>query len=58
MSRKSDSFGGMPAQEAERFMALLLAAQKTKHKCRWCNYFKKIGNRIVKQYVGGDESDE
>ena len=53
-----DTSVGMLTKEAEEFMALLLAAQRTKHKCRWCNYFKKIGNRIVKQYVSGDESNE
>jgi len=31
----------MPAEEAEEFMALLLLAQKTKHVCEWCDYFKK-----------------
>jgi len=58
MSKGTDSFGGMPVQEAERFMALLLAAQKTRHKCQWCQYFKEVGERIMKQYVaetGGNE---
>ena len=53
-----DTSVSMLTKEAEEFMALLLAAQKTKHKCRWCNYFKKIGNRIVKQYVGDGSDNE
>ena len=53
-----DSSVNVLTKEAEEFMALLLAAQKTKHKCRWCNYFKKIGNRIVKQYVSEGEANE
>lgn len=32
---------GMPAEEAEEFMALLLKAQSTSHKCPFCDYFKK-----------------
>jgi len=42
--------GGTPA-EAEEFMALLLAAQNTEHVCVWCSYFKKMGDRMVKQHV-------
>jgi len=34
--------GTMPAEEAEEFMALLLAAQSTQHNCTWCAYFKKV----------------
>jgi len=33
---------GMPAEEAEEFMALLLLAQQTGHACKWCDYFKKV----------------
>jgi len=58
MSRRTDSFGGMPVQEAERFMALLLAAQKTKHRCKWCSYFREVGERIMNQYVKEAEKDE
>jgi hypothetical protein len=32
---------GMPKAEAEEFMALLLKAQSTTHKCSFCDYFKK-----------------
>jgi len=46
----------MPAAEAEEFMALLLAAQNTEHGCAWCNYFKKIGKRMISQYLPGGES--
>ena len=42
--------GGTP-EEAEEFMALLLAAQNTEHKCVWSAYFRKMGNRMVGQYV-------
>lgn len=42
--------GGTP-EEAEEFMALLLAAQKTEHKCSWSNYFRKLGDRMAGQYV-------
>lgn len=42
--------GGTP-EEAEEFMALLLAAQKTDHECVWSKYFRKMGDRMVGQYV-------
>jgi len=42
--------GGTP-EEAEEFMALLLAAQKDDHDCLWARYFRKLGDRMVKQYV-------
>jgi len=42
--------GGTP-EEAEEFMALLLAAQNTDHVCSWCAYFKKMGDRMVKTHV-------
>ena len=50
--RKTTSIpsGGTP-EEAEEFMALMLAAQKTEHSCSWADYFKKMGNRMVEQYV-------
>jgi len=43
LSKKAASFpsAGMPAEEAEEFMALLLLAQQTSHNCKWCDYFKK-----------------
>jgi len=43
VSKKATSFpsAGMPAEEAEEFMALLLLAQQAGHNCRWCDYFKK-----------------
>lgn len=42
--------GGSP-EEAEEFMALLIAAQSTDHDCVWCAYFKKMGDRMVKTHV-------
>jgi len=48
----------MPVQEAERFIALLLAAQKTKHRCKWCSYFREVGERMMSQYVKEAEKDE
>lgn len=38
-------------EEAEEFMALLLAAQKTDHECLWSAYFRKMGDRMMGQYV-------
>jgi hypothetical protein len=38
----------MSRDEAEEFMALLLKAQGSQHKCPWCDYFKKIGARMIK----------
>ena len=50
--RKTTSIpsGGTP-EEAEEFMALLLMAQKDEHDCLWSRYFKKLGDRMVGQYV-------
>lgn len=45
--------GGTP-DDAEEFMALLLAAQKDEHDCIWSQYFKKLGDRMVGQYVKKD----
>lgn len=52
MSTRKTAFpsSGMSADEAEEFMALLLAAQSEEHDCAWCNYFKKIGTRMVEKY--------
>jgi hypothetical protein len=35
----------MKPEEAEHFMALLLKAQSTSHKCEFCDYFKKATNK-------------
>lgn len=53
MSGKKPSFPSatMPAAEAEEFMALLLAAQKSTHNCAWKRYFDKIGKRMIKQHM-------
>lgn len=40
----------MRGELAEEFMALMLAAQKSKHKCPYCDYFKKLGDRMTEQY--------
>ena len=54
--RKTTSIpsGGTP-EEAEEFMALLLMAQKDEHDCLWSRYFKKLGDRMVGQYVKEEE---
>lgn len=53
MSREKRSSipSGATAEEGEEFMALLLAAQKDDHDCMWVRYFRKIGDRMMKQYV-------
>jgi hypothetical protein len=60
MSRKKE--GGIPPSggtpEAEEFMALLISAQKDEHDCLWSRYFKKLGDRMVKQYTGDEKQDE
>jgi len=48
--RTSIPSSGTP-EEAEEFMALLLAAQKDEHDCMWSRYFKKLGDRMVGQYA-------
>lgn len=45
-------------EEAEEFMALLLAAQKTDHQCVWSAYFRKMGDRMVGQYVKEPKDDD
>ena len=60
MSKRKES-SPVPASgtpEAEEFMALLLSAQKSDHKCVWCSYFRKMGDRMVKQYTGDVKEDE
>jgi len=42
---------GRTPEEAEEFMALLLAAQSSEHECSWVAYFKKMGDRMVKEHV-------
>ena len=42
-------------QEAEEFMALLLASLKSKHKCRWSDYFRRMADRLMKDYGVEDE---
>lgn len=53
MSKRKTAFPSseLPAEEAEEFMALMLAAQSEEHNCPWVNYFKKVGNRMVSQYI-------
>ena len=60
MDKKKDS-PSMPSSgtpEAEEFMALLLSSQKTDHDCMWSRYFKKMGDRMVKQYTGDVKNNE
>lgn len=46
--------GGTP-EEAEEFMALLLLAQKEgEHDCAFVRYFRKLGDRMLTQYVESD----
>jgi len=56
MSRKKSSIAptsGTP-EEAEEFMALLLLAQKeSEHDCAFVQYFRKLGDRMLTQYVKG-----
>jgi len=42
-------------EEGEEFMALLLAAQKSGHECIWVDYFRKLGDRMMNQYVKDGE---
>jgi len=39
-------------------MALLLAAQRSKHNCAWKKYFDKIGKRMMSQYYKVSEEEE
>jgi len=60
MSRKKES-SSIPSSgtpEAEEFMALLISAQKDEHDCLWSRYFRKLGDRMVKQYTGDEKKDE
>jgi len=42
----------MPGQvDAEEFMALLLHAQSNPCNCVFAEYFKKLGERMVKQHI-------
>lgn len=55
----SKGTSGVPAmggpKEAEEFMALLLLAQKeSEHDCAFINYFRKLGDRMLGEYAGGE----
>jgi len=42
----------MPASaDAERFMALLLYAQSSEHRCIFADYFREMGRRMIKEHV-------
>jgi len=43
------------ALEAEEFMALLLHAQSNPCECVFAQYFKRIGERMVKQHIRSGE---
>jgi len=46
----------MPAAvDAEEFMALLLHAQTNPCECVFAKYFRKLGERMVKQHIRGGE---
>ena len=40
-----------PAVDPEEFMALLLHAQANPCDCVFARYFKKLGERMVKQHI-------
>jgi hypothetical protein len=58
MSKRRDvlDIAAAPREEAEEFMALLLGAQSESHDCPYVAYFRKIGERIKKQYLGAKEA--
>jgi len=40
-----------PTADAERFMALLLHAQSSDHKCIFADYFREMGKRMIKEHI-------
>lgn len=48
----------MPSEEAEEFMALLLAAQKGGHDCPYARYFRRIGQRMMGQHIPKEAFEE
>jgi len=52
MSRGKRPEGMMPpTQDAERFMALLLHAQSSDHKCIFADYFREMGKRMIREHI-------
>jgi len=47
-----------PTTDAERFMALLLYAQSTNHRCIFADYFRELGQRMIKDHVKEGIIDE
>ena len=54
MEREKPDFikSGMPREDAEKFMALMLSAQKTRHKCVFVKYFRELGEKMMKEHAG------
>jgi len=52
MSRRKRPEAMLPASmEAERFMALLLHAQSSKHRCIFADYFRELGRRMIREHI-------
>jgi len=44
-----------PTEDAERFMALLLHAQSSKHSCIFADYFREMGQRMIREHIPESE---
>jgi len=46
---------GSPTDLGERFIAILLHAQRTRHKCVFADYLREMGRRIEEEYIRKEE---
>jgi len=44
-----------PTADAERFMALLLHAQSSRHSCIFADYFREMGRRMISEHIPESE---
>ena len=51
MSKRSGPQPIAPTVDPEEFMALLLHAQSNPCDCAFARYFRKLGERMVKQHI-------
>jgi len=51
MSKRSRPPSITPTVDPEEFMALLLHAQSDPCSCVFARYFRRLGERMVKQYI-------
>jgi len=45
-------------REAGEWLALIIKASRSSHRCIWCDYFRRAAERLEREYLPSEERGE